>query len=263
VFDRDSGKTVPAKLRAAAGNKIVEVEGQSIVARLEKIIEDAKVEVEHLSSRVLGVAEAEIRRDWVKESALSDVMTDELRGLSGADVALLNTGGLRSNIQAGEFRYSDLFMVFPFNNRGVIIKDMPVDRLLSLLKKSATTCGAYGALMQSGLKVRFERSCGVARAIDPHARLLRVETLTGEVLLDVEQGISPDPARRLSVATVDFLATGSSDYNDFAGLTVTADMGNLREIIANSYLAKPAKLSAAALDGRWLETAPDQPGVQK
>ena len=181
-----------------------------------------------LAGQVLGRATADIKVDRIAESPLANSLTDLLRRIAAADVAFINTGGIRAPIGSGDVTYEALFRVIPFNNHGVMIGPMPASALLKALIKSAQTCGDYGALMQSGLKVQIEKDCDVPANkghVDPNARLTHVETLGGKVLLDTATGVAPTPADdpTLTVVTLDFLAAGGSGYDMFKGMLDAGD----------------------------------------
>jgi hypothetical protein len=113
------------------------------------------------------------------------------------------------------------------------------------------SCGDYGSLMQSGLKVSFIRNCS-DKSVDSSAQLVHVETLSGQVLLDLPSGISPKDNQVVDVATLDFLAEGGSGYTDFIGVSKKNDLGVLREVLADSLVKKPVEWTGTT-DGRWLE----------
>ncbi|MEK7690890.1 MAG: metallophosphoesterase, partial [Bdellovibrionota bacterium] len=134
VWDVEKSKIVPEKKRSFAGMKLVydrctkasepfctEIDTTvlgSVVKRaafegeiarsdkkVEKLIAKYRAEVEPLAGRVMGEADGKIWRDRVFESPLSNAMTDALRKLSGAEVAFLNTGGLRAELEVGTVTY--------------------------------------------------------------------------------------------------------------------------------------------------------------
>lgn len=218
-------------------------------------IASARSEVERVSGRKLGIAQGKLTVDRINESPLANVLTDAFRELTGVEIAFMNTGGIRAPIPAGDVTYDALYTVLPFNNHGVEIGPMPAHKLFKLLERSMRTCGQYGALMQSGLKVQFERDCSripAGAGVDEKARLMRVETLSGEVLLDVEKGIEPSPMRTFRVATLDFLSAGGSGYTDFAGVPLVRDIGILREAMAERFLERGGETRfSAKTDGRW------------
>jgi 5'-nucleotidase len=226
-------------------------------------IDRAAASLAPLSRQVLGFAETPLGRDRINESPMSNLLTDLFREVSLADITLLNTGGIRDSLSGGELTYGTFFKVLPFNNRAVIIRQFEASRLISLIEKSIRTCGEYGALMASGLRVEFMRNCaavlGSSKAeggkIDPNAKLVKVSlSPSGEVLFDSEKGGLLDPSRTLSVATLDFLAAGGSAYTEFVGAQPGEDTGILRELLADWLRAQKPKLKGS-IDGRWLNRA--------
>jgi 2',3'-cyclic-nucleotide 2'-phosphodiesterase (5'-nucleotidase family) len=230
-------------------------------ADVEQLISDARKAIAPLADRRMGRAQGPLKPDRTRESNLANALTDVLRALSGAEVAFLNTGGIRTSIDAGDVTYEEFYRVLPFNNRGVLIAPMPIEKLFVLLERSIQTCGLYGALMQSGLRVEFERDCSApVNQTDPKARLLRVETLAGEVLLDRSQGVTPPAGRTFQVATLDFLHAGGSGFSGFVGVPLVRELGLAREAMVEYFLKTPADFSET-LDGRWKELprAPSAP----
>lgn len=220
------------------------------------LVKTAREKIAGIAGRKLGSSEKELTRDRIKESPLSNAMTDVFRDASGADMATINTGGLRATLPKGEFTYEDLFKVIPFSNRGLVVGPMSADRVVSLLQRSIRTCGSYGALMQSGLRVVFRRDCSHAGgSVDQNAKLLRAETLKGEVIFD-ENGIPPTAPQELKVATLDFLAAGGDGIEGFKGVPVIWDMGILREILTEQFMKEPASF-VGDIDHRWKNELPE------
>jgi len=222
-----------------------------------KLIAAARAEIEPIAHRKLFVATENLKRSRTSESPMSNLLTDALKRTSGADIAFLNTGGIRADLPAGDVSYENFFEVLPFGNSAVVAEPMDVDRLLRLLQRSIATCGDYGALMQSGLRVKFERDCGAnTGAVDLHAKLLRVETVSGDVIFDDRRGYVRKGAV-FRVATLDFLLDGGSGYSDFKGIPKTQDLGIIRERLVREFLdARPGVEVTGEVDGRWQEVAP-------
>jgi 2',3'-cyclic-nucleotide 2'-phosphodiesterase (5'-nucleotidase family) len=211
------------------------------------------------AGQVLGNATAEVKSNYTDESPLADTLTDLLRQISAADVALMNTGGMRAPLEPGDITYEQFFRVIPFNNHGVVIGPMPASALLKALARSAESCGDFGALMQSGLKVVIQKNCHPASGsvgTDANAKLLHVETLGGKVLFDAAAG-SPaagdDPT--LTVATLDFLAAGGSGYSMLQNVPPIRDLGIIREVMKDFLVRAPATFTPA-IDGRWAVQRP-------
>lgn len=70
-------------------------------------------------SKVVAYAGAPITRTLTRagESALGDLVADAQRGATGADMALMNPGGLRSDLRAGPITVGDILTLHPFGNR--------------------------------------------------------------------------------------------------------------------------------------------------
>ncbi|HEV3312000.1 MAG TPA: 5'-nucleotidase C-terminal domain-containing protein, partial [Chloroflexota bacterium] len=209
-----------------------------------------------IAGQVLGRATAEVKVDRTGESPLADALTDLLRQISMADVAFINTGGIRAPLDPGDVTYEQFFLVIPFNNHGVKMGPMAASTLLEALGRSAQSCGDFGALMQSGLKVVIQKDCNPASGAvgtDTNAKLLHVETLGGRVLLDVAAGIprAGDADPMLTVATLDFLATGGDGYTMLEGAPLIQDLGIVREVMKD-FLARTPATFTPAMDGRWL-----------
>ncbi|MGH2541123.1 MAG: bifunctional metallophosphatase/5'-nucleotidase, partial [Actinomycetota bacterium] len=77
-----------------------------------------------LADRIVGTASADLTRtqNAAGESSLGDIIADAQHDATsdplfgGAVVALMNPGGIRAEIAAGEVTYGELFEVQPFNN---------------------------------------------------------------------------------------------------------------------------------------------------
>ncbi len=52
----------------------------------------------------------------VAETNLGDLCADAYKAMSGADIAFVNGGGIRTNIKAGDVTYNDILKVHPFGN---------------------------------------------------------------------------------------------------------------------------------------------------
>jgi len=140
---------------------------------------------------------------------------------------------------------------------------MQASTLLKALTRSAQSCGDFGALMQSGLKVVVQKDCNPASGAvgtDTNAKLLHVETLSGKVLLDAATGI-PHPGDgdpTLTVATLDFLATGGDGYTMLEGAPLIQDLGIVREVMKDFLVKAPATFTPTT-DGRWVVQRPPAP----
>ncbi len=72
-----------------------------------------------LTGRVVGFAQTAITRTQNRsgESALGDLIADAQRAAVGSDFALMNPGGIRTDIEAGKITWGNLYSVQPFGNK--------------------------------------------------------------------------------------------------------------------------------------------------
>ena len=82
-----------------------------------------------------------------------DLIADALRQASGADIAVMNSGGIRTDLPEGDLTYGDIFAVSPFDNYPAFLTltGREVEQLLR-----ATSRGARG-IMQVSNGWKYER----------------------------------------------------------------------------------------------------------
>lgn len=79
------------------------------------IVNEAVSRVAPLVSRPIAVFASDLNRAG-NQYALGNLLADALRSAGGGDVAVVNNGGIRANIRAGQATYGSLFEVAPFGN---------------------------------------------------------------------------------------------------------------------------------------------------
>ena len=221
---------------------------------ITQIVAEANELIAPLAKQKLGTAKGTIYVDRVNESPLGDILTGALRKATGTQIAIMNNGGIRISLKPGPVLYENLFEVSPFQNQAVIIHDFSWKKLKAVLEAAARTCGKYGSLSQSGLRVKYFRKCAGSTTVASESRLIHVETLDGDVLLDTPNGIEASADKILSLTTLDFLASGGGDgYIDFAGSVVDANPGIARELIVEIFKKEQPEFEAK-VDGRFQNT---------
>jgi len=145
------------------------------------------------------------------ETNLGNLMADALRFAGGTDVALQNGGGIRASIAAGNVTVGDTFNVAPFTNLVKTAQNVSANQLKQILEHayggantnaSGGTEGRYAQI--SGMRVIYDSSANAG------SRIRTVVLDDGSVLID--GGLVIDNQRRLSIATIDFLANGGDGY---------------------------------------------------
>jgi len=156
-------------------------------------------EVEQMKLRKVGVTlPAVFKRAYRAESPLGNLVADEIRAATHADVGLTNGGGLRADLPAGELTYGALFEALPFDNRLATLK-LPASALKQLLARNFAH--DKGILSVSGIRARARCEGG--------AIAVYLSRADGKPIAD---------DTTLTVGTTDFLANGGDDF----GPTVVA-----------------------------------------
>jgi 5'-nucleotidase len=137
----------------------------------------------------------EIRRDFDFESPLGDLIAGVLREYWKADVGVMNSGGIRANLPAGNLKYGDVFEVSPFDNLAAVVT-MTGAQLQQVLHDNVSR--ARGVLQVSGIHyTRDDKAQAVtASDVDPNKtyRVAMPDFLVqgGDGFLGVMQTIPPD-----------------------------------------------------------------------
>ncbi|WP_438448042.1 5'-nucleotidase C-terminal domain-containing protein [Gorillibacterium sp. sgz5001074] len=115
-------------------------------------------------NRVIGTAAVEMSKDYpgvgiggYGDKALGNLIADGMKAEMNADFALMNGGGVRENLNAGEITWGELFGVQPFNN--VLVKlevtGADMEAILNGMLGSGTTYGPDSHV--AGLKYTWYR----------------------------------------------------------------------------------------------------------
>ena len=122
--------------------------------------------------------------------ALGNLIADAQRVGGRGDVAVMNNGGIRTEIRAGPVRWGDLHEVQPFDNR-LVVMTVRGDALRRYLE--GLVDGASVRYHVSGVRIEYDPTDA------PGARLRRITMADGSRL---------DDRRRYRVVMTDFLAAG-------------------------------------------------------
>ncbi|HUP49394.1 MAG TPA: 5'-nucleotidase, partial [Thermoanaerobaculia bacterium] len=166
-------------------------------ARVQAVIDPFLEHVADRRNQPLGLtATAPFTRTGLRESELGNLLADALREWSGADIAFMNSGGIRSNLRAGDLIYADIFEVSPFDNYPAIVTMTGAEVIESL---RATSGGDRGLLQVSGLRYTIDASRDADKPPSQRNRVTAVTLANGEPV---------DRQKLYTVIMPDFLAYG-------------------------------------------------------
>jgi len=191
--------------------KIIKSEGHLEEIKPEKGKEDkaALVVVNKYKEKVgavlnvrIGEAEVDLDGENVRsrETNLGNFIADVMRNLTGADVAMINGGGIRVSIREGEVKVKDIYSALPFDNYIVAIK------LTGKQIREALDHGVSGVENEGG---RFPQVSGLTFKYSPSEK-------RGPRIKEISIAGKPiDCDREYIVATNDFMAVGGDGYKAF------------------------------------------------
>lgn len=218
TIDSATGSCDPRVLRGKASVTPVPATflGQPITAdaKVAQLLGPALAKVQERQDERLGLTvPATLGRDYENESMLGSFLADSLRGVEKADIALLNPGGLRADLKAGEVTYGAVYEVLPFDNAISTLK-LTGDELMRLL--TAAYGSRKGVFQASGIEVKLSRC--------PTADRLKLVTLEG--------GKPLEPTKEYRVVMPDFLARGGDGLAPILSTIepTQVDLGENREL---------------------------------
>jgi 5'-nucleotidase len=184
-------------------------EGVTPSADIAQLVAGYKEQVVPVSERVVGNApETLIRPNRSDptvdgESGLGNLIADAQRQQAGADLAFMNPGGIRADIQAGEVTFGELFTVQPFDN-GLSSGELTGAQIYEVLEQQFPPTQAAGTrkiLQVSGFEeIVYNESLPAGERI---------------VSATLEDGTPLDPSATYTVAANSFLITGGDGFTVF------------------------------------------------
>ncbi|MDD3322262.1 MAG: 5'-nucleotidase [Paludibacter sp.] len=198
----------------------------------EAYLQPIKQKIDTEMNVVIGRA-AETMSGHAPESLLSNFCSDVYKIAASdflnekIDISIVNLGGLRTIIPAGEIRVGKIFEVMPFENELVILW-LKGDKLLELLQYFARA-GGEG---ESGIRMIIDN--GKAEDI----------SINGEII---------NPEKLYSIATNDYLAGGNDKMTQLAQYKKRINTGlKIRNVLIDYIKSETEKgnLIQSKLDGR-------------
>lgn len=174
---------------------------------------------------------AERSRIRFAETNWGDLVADVVRSASGAQVALVNSGGLRASIYKGPITMSAIYRALPFTNE-IVILDLP-----GAILRMALTRSVYGT--REDEDGGFLQVAGIRFRID------------GNTPVDITLGDARTPLddrQTYRVAVPDYLASGGDGYKMFVGRPRIDTGLPMRDVVVE-YIRRKGRI-APKVDGR-------------
>jgi len=125
--------------------------------QLQKLIDRFAKEINKEFAVVIGHLKYDWRCTYQSESSVGNDLTDMPRNITGADIALLNSGGIRKDISAGPITKKDINELLPFQNY-VETFELTGEEIKNIVKENARAqgFGTHGILQLSGLTYKWK-----------------------------------------------------------------------------------------------------------
>jgi 5'-nucleotidase len=173
----------------------------------------------------------------VEECNLGNLIADAMRANTGAQIALMNGGGIRADIDEGEITMGEILTVQPFQNLQSTLQLTGADVIAALENGvSQLQLDANGNVQREGAAGRFLQVSGLRYTIDPTLepgnRIVSVE-----VLNDAGEYEPIDPEATYSVVTLNFIRTGGDGFSVLAENAIDPyDFGNVDFEVTLNYI---------------------------
>jgi len=207
-------------------------------AAVDAVLSPFRAAIEGMLAEVVGEAAVVLEGDRAvirtRETNLGNLVADILRALTGAEISIQNSGGIRTSIDVGPITLEEIFTVLPFDNY-VVSLELTGRAILAALENSVS--------MHPELHGRFPQVSGMSFLFDP-ARP------AGERIVEVTIGDEPLVLdRTYIVATNDFMAGGGDGYTMLKEARAVLETGAfLRDAVA-TYIATHSPV-APQVEGR-------------
>jgi 2',3'-cyclic-nucleotide 2'-phosphodiesterase (5'-nucleotidase family) len=195
--------------------------------------------LDELMKEVIGITLVELdgERNNVRTqetnlgNLIADAMLDKAK-VTQADIAITNSGGIRTSIPAGEVTRGQVINVLPFDNYLVAV-DLTGEQIIAALENGVSkTEEAEGRFPQvSGLKFTWDPSS------KPGSRIVSVELRT-------DSGYQPiDESATYRVVTNDYVYQGRDGYTAFEQGTNVSLLGFVLHEVVAEYIQANSPLS--------------------
>ncbi|HEX2905688.1 MAG TPA: 5'-nucleotidase C-terminal domain-containing protein [Phototrophicaceae bacterium] len=240
---------------SAAGDTILlsryitpDTEMSDLLAELSAPIEELKNTSIDATTEVLLVGDRAVCR--VEECNLGNLMADGMRAETGAQIAIMNSGGIRASIEPGDITLGDVLTVQPFGNLISTFEAKGADVIAALENGVSTLVVEDGKVKRDGAAGRFPQVSGIRYVIDP-TKEAGSRIVSVEVLGENGEYAPIDPEAIYSLVTINFVRTGGDGYSVFAENAINPyDFGKVDYESLVSYLKANSPITAADVEGR-------------
>ena len=196
---------------------LIPVDSKKYKAKEEtsKLIAEYRKQYPELSEVIASMKEASMRL-YNNESTIGNLLTDIMRKAANSDIAFLNSGAIRADLNAGRVTLEQLINVYPFPDTLSIV-ELTGAEIRKLIEYSLTL--PYGIGQISGLKIEFDSSKPAMQRL--------IEVYVGDLaLID---------SKTYTIATSKYLAKGGDGYSIFTEGNLIDDSQSMPEALYKGF----------------------------
>lgn len=158
------------------------------------LVDSFKTVIDEAYGKQIGTLKTEWKQAYSTESNLGNFITDAMRITANADFAVVNSGGIRKNLEKGSITLRDIYEILPFQN-DLVSFECTGEELLKLIETNTIRGGFEqgGILQVSGIKYAYKIENKEIHVIDA--------SVNGEMIL---------PEKMYTGVTVDYVASDNA-----------------------------------------------------
>ena len=216
----------------------VDAAKKELDAMLKKVVASSQVTLTINDPEALDSNGIPIRMVRRAETNLGDLCADAYRFQSGADIGIVNGGGIRVNINAGEITLGDIMNVHPFGN-ALCVVEVTGQQILDALEWGARAVPDEngGFLQVSGLTYEIHSYIESSCTFDENRMFTGVsgERRVKNVLVG---GEPLDPAKTYTLAAHDYMLGGGDGFSMFKDARLLLDRVKLDNQLLIDYIVE-------------------------
>ena len=218
-------------------SKAVDKASNALNEKLKEVVATTQVKLTINDPEAVDENGKPIRMVRRAETNLGDLCADAYRAQSGADIAFVNGGGVRVNIEAGDITLNDILKVHPFGNAMCVI-EVTGQQILDALEWGARAVpGENGGFLQvSGLTYEIHTYIESPCKQDENTLFAGIE---GERRVQnvLVNGKPIDPKATYTLASHDYMLLNQGDgHSMFGGCKLLQDRVKLDNQVLIDYI---------------------------
>ncbi len=212
------------------------------------LVAEYRAEVAEIADAPIARLADTLSRERAEESALGDLIADAQRAATGDQIAIVNGGGIRTDLQAGSIAFKDVFAVQPFQN---------------VLMRLELTGAQLERALEAVVDDRIGQVSGIRFRFDPSRpegdRVVDATLEEGEVAV-IRDGRAVEPERIYTVTANNFMVSGGSGYDALSEARQAINTGFIDSEVMMAHLAQLPQPIRYSIQGRIERLAPWPPG---